>query len=89
MKVRHVGTGYKSDAQMRNTVQSLRSGIQGLGYRSDTPGRSYTLVWSMIQTLGGQIQVRHSGTGYRSDTQEQDTGQTIRNRIQVRHSGTE
>jgi hypothetical protein len=32
--------------------------------------------------------VGNSGAGYRSDTQEQDTGHTHRNRIQIRHSGT-
>jgi hypothetical protein len=35
------------------------------------------------------MQVRQSGTGYMSYTQEQSTGQKPRNRIKVRQSGTE
>jgi hypothetical protein len=94
MTIRHSGTEYNSDAQMTITVQSLRSRIQGLGHRSDTPGRSYTLehdtdTWwpDTGQTLRKRIQVRHSGKGYGSDIKGSDTGQRLWSQIQIRHSG--
>jgi hypothetical protein len=63
------GAGYRSDtsrtlrSQDQDTGQTIRDRIQNRYSGSETS-----------KTLRNRIQVRHYGTGYRSDTLEQDTG---------------